>query len=204
MCTLLGHNPFHYSVIQLQSFFPYICEEMKKPLPGVPLRCSFRKCTSTSYCIAFTGTSTSHHSGWSCNKPWSDGTGALPYVGTPRPTSNRAPKMARRAPKSTTASSQVREAAKRITTSDVGVLIWTELRRSCAAEHLVHTGRSSCECWNRLKGWYFCFWPKIFILEICYRELWARALLRVLCRTSCGLPSWALLLAPARPQSSLY
>ena len=112
--------------------------------------------------------------------------------------------MARRAPKSTTASSQVREAAKRITTSDVGVLIWTELRRSCAAEHLVHTGRSSCECWNRLKGWYFCFWPKIFILEICYRELWARALLRVLCRTSCGLPSWALLLALARPQSTLY
>ena len=131
MCTLLGHNPFHYSVIQLQSFFPYICEEMKKPLSGVPLRCSFRKCTSTSYCIAFTGTSTSHYSGWSCNKPWSDGTGALPYVGTPRPTSSRAPKMARRAPKSTTASSQVREAAKRITTCGVDVLIWTELRRSC-------------------------------------------------------------------------
>ena len=85
--------------------------------------------------------------------------------------------LAGRAPQSTTASSQVREAAKRSTTCGVDVLIWTELRRSCAAEHLVHTGRSSCECWNRLKEWYFCFWSKIFILEICYGELWARALL---------------------------
>ena len=154
---------------------------MKNSLPGVPFRCSCRKCTSTSHCIAFTGTSTSHHSGWSCNKPCSDGTRALPYVGTPRPTSSRVSQNTSqvRAPQSTTASSQVCGAAKRITTCGVDVLIWTELRRSCAAEHLVHTGRSSCECWNRLKGSYFCFWPKIFILEICYRELWARALLWV-------------------------
>ena len=146
MCTLLGHNPFHYCVIQLQSFFPYICKETKNSLPGVPFRCSCSKCTSTATALLSlerllvtiaAEAATSH-----------DLTARVPCPMLARPALPQAgsPKMARRAPQSTSASSQVCGTAERITTCGVDVLISTELRRSCAAEHLVHTGRSSCEC----------------------------------------------------------